>query len=550
MTRRTALASWKKLAELASSQANFNIQQAFNQEPKRFDNYHITLDNLLFDYSKNLINEEIFEALISYAIDCQLDRERTRMFSGEKINKTENRAVLHTALRSASAEPLWLDGSNIREQVKSELIKIERFTNAIHEKHHLGYSGKPITDVVSIGVGGSNLGPEMVCNALPHYQVSELTMHFVSNVDAAQLLSVLDKVNPETTLFIISSKTFTTSETMTNAKTAKAWLVSHFENEKAVTQHFVAVSSNLQKVAEFGISPDNIFAMWDWVGGRFSLWSAIALPIALYIGFDHFQSLLEGGENIDHHFTQAPLTQNIPVIMALLSFWHATFLNNQSQVILPYDQALAKFPAYLQQAEMESNGKSVSTSGEDLTYPTVAALWGEIGINGQHAFYQFLHQSVSTVPADFIGSIYPNHNQDSHHEVLMANFFAQSQGLMTGVSSSQVIEQLQAQDLKQEQVRALAPHKVHKGNKPSNTILIDKLTPYSLGQLVALYEHKIFCQGVFLDIHSFDQWGVELGKVLANDIQSQLKNQEIKQNQDSSTQGLLRHFLFKQQQSG
>ncbi|QOL25525.1 glucose-6-phosphate isomerase [Thalassotalea sp. LPB0316] len=548
MTARTQLASWQKLEQLAASAIPFDVNKAFNQDPSRFDKYHIELDNLLFDYSKNFINDEVLATLLNCARECRLEQARDSMFAGSTINKTENRAVLHTALRSKSTQPLMVEGHNVRLQVTQELAKIERFVERVHLGHHTGYSNKVITDIVSIGVGGSNLGPEMVCQALTRYALAKVNAHFVSNVDGEQISQVLATINPETTLFIVASKTFTTSETMTNANTAKQWLVNYFKSEGAVAKHFVAVSSNLDKVAEFGIASDHIFAMWDWVGGRFSMWSAIALPIALYIGFDHFKTLLEGGESIDQHFINAPLAQNIPVIMALLSFWHASFLGHQSQVILPYDQALARFPAYLQQAEMESNGKSVSTQGESLPYPTVAALWGEIGINGQHAFYQYLHQSNAIVPADFIGSIASHHSLDNHQQVLMANFFAQSQGLMTGVSQQAVEAQLADKGLSASQIQALAPHKVHQGNKPSNTILLDKLTPFSLGQLVALYEHKIFCQGVLLDIHSFDQWGVELGKVLAKNIEQQLNEQQVESNQDSSTRGLLSYYLAKQAQ--
>lgn len=549
MTSRTQLTSWQHLTSLADKYQNLNIMSEFQDDPKRFDKHHVVLDNLMFDYSKNQFNDEIFTALVNYAKECDIEKARDDMFSGEKINQTEKRAVLHTALRSASTEPFLVDGIDIRRQINAELDKIKSFVKDIHQGTHTGYCGKTITDIVSIGVGGSNLGPEMVCNALENYANDTLAVHFVSNVDGEQISQILKQVDPTTTLFIVASKTFTTSETMTNATTAKQWLINHYQNEQAIAKHFIAVSSNLDKVASFGIDPNNTFAMWDWVGGRFSLWSAIALPIALYLGFENFQRILAGGESIDQHFVSAPLTQNIPVIMALLSFWHASFLNHQSQVILPYDQALTKFPAYLQQAEMESNGKSVSTDGTPLPYPTVAALWGEIGINGQHAFYQYLHQSANVVPADFIGSIHSHTALDNHHQILMANFFAQSQGLMTGVDESQVKAQLKEKGLKNEEISTLTPHKVHVGNKPSNTLLVDKLTPFALGQLVAIYEHKIFTQGVLLDIYSFDQWGVELGKVLAKGLEKQLAEQEIDDNQDSSTQGLINYFLKKQRQN-
>lgn len=543
---RTQLASWQSLTALAEQHQSFSIADAFSHDSDRFERYHIELDNLLFDYSKNQVNQEILESLIQLARDCQIEQIRTKMFSGEKINHTENRAVLHTALRSQSNQPLYVDGVDIRVQIQHELCKIKHLVERIHQAQFLGYSDKPIADVVHIGIGGSNLGPEMATQALSHCAVENIKVHYVSNVDGQQINQVLATLNPETTLFIVASKTFTTSETMLNATTAKSWLTNHFQSNQAIARHFIAISSNTEQVCAFGIQPNNIFSMWDWVGGRFSIWSVIGLPLAIAIGYDHFHEFLTGGNAIDEHFLSAPLEQNVPVIMALLSTWHATFLGHQHQVILPYDQALSRFPAYLQQAEMESNGKSVNNSGEPLGYPSVAALWGESGINGQHAFYQFLHQSQQKVPADFIGSVNNSFSVNKHHQTLLANFFAQSQGLMQGNSENNVYQQLIDEGHSPISAQRLTSHKVHPGSKPSNTLLFDEITPYSLGQLVSIYEHKIFCQAVILDINAFDQWGVELGKTLAKSIECNIEHREIDEQLDASTRGLLRYFLKKQ----
>ena len=539
MTSRTSLQSWKKLTSHAENMKQQHMVDLFANDSERFSKFSIKTPSFLFDYSKNLMSDETFSLLIDLVKECNVEEWRTKMFSGERINKTEDRAVLHTALRNRSNTPILVDDENINEDVQKALIHVKEFTDKVRSGEWLGYSGECITDVVSIGVGGSNLGPEMVTEALAEYGSNDLRAHYVSNVDGTQIANVLRPLNPETTLFIISSKTFTTSETMTNATTAMEWLVASAFDKNAIGKHFVAVSSNKEKATAFGINEENIFDMWDWVGGRFSLWSTIGLPIAIHLGFDNFVELLEGAYELDEHFCNTPLEQNAPVILALLSVWNTTFLGAQSQVILPYDQSLHRLPAYLQQAEMESNGKSVSWDGESIAYTTVPALWGEIGINGQHAFYQYLHQGNTIVPADFIGSIESLIPVNKHHDILMSNFFAQTQALMQGVTEAQVREDLTSKGLPADEINKLAAHKVHKGNRPSNTILMQKLTPKTLGSLIALYEHKIFVQGILLQICSFDQWGVELGKGLANKIYAELSADSLSENLDCSTHGLL-----------
>jgi glucose-6-phosphate isomerase len=539
---RTSLSSWKALQNHAEDIKKSHLNQLFEEDSQRFSKFSIKLPSLLLDYSKNLVVEETLSKLIDLANDCELEVWREKMFCGERINRTENRAVLHTALRNRTKESLYLDGINITEQVENTLTKMKNFSTEVREGHWRGYSGKRITDVVNIGVGGSNLGPQMVTEALKQYSDNSLNVHYVSNVDGTQIANILRPLNPEKVLFIISSKTFTTTETMTNANTARKWLISSSFDEKAVAKHFVAVSANSENAIEFGITQNNIFDMWDWVGGRFSLWSAIGLPIALDLGFDKFIELLEGAHEMDCHFQQTPLRENAPVILALLSVWNCTFLGAQSQAILPYDQPLHMLSAYMQQAEMESNGKSVTWDGEPVDYPTVPSIWGELGINGQHAFYQYLHQSNNVVPADFIGSVESVTPVKGHHETLMANFFAQTQALMSGVNEEQVRVDLKAKGRLPRYIDKVAPHKVHKGNRPTNTLLLKRIEPRSLGSLIALYEHKIFVQGIILQICSFDQWGVELGKGLANKIALELESGEINQAHDSSTRELIKYY--------
>ena len=464
------------------------------------------------------------------------------MFSGERINKTEDRAVLHTALRDHSKRPLWVDGKNISEDIEKTLEQVKKFSEDIRQGLWRGYSGKRITDIVNIGVGGSNLGPQMVTEALKRFSDNCVNVHYVSNVDGTQIAEVLRPLNPEKVLFIVSSKTFTTTETMLNAKTAIKWLTASSFDHSVIEKHFIAVTANKENAMKYGISAANIFDMWDWVGGRFSLWSAIGLPIAINLGFDNFKALLDGAYEMDCHFCNTPIEKNIPVILALLSLWNCTFLGAQSQAILPYDQSLHMLSAYLQQAEMESNGKSVNWDGEAITYPTVPSIWGELGINGQHAFYQYLHQSNNIVPADFIGSVESVTPIEGHHEALMSNFFAQTQALMLGVNEQQVRDDLIVKGRTPSYIDKVAPHKVHKGNRPTNTLLMNKISPFTLGSLIAIYEHKIFVQGIILQICSFDQWGVELGKGLASRVEKELHNNSIASTHDSSTYNLMMHY--------
>jgi glucose-6-phosphate isomerase len=542
MSSRQTLNSWKKLTQLAQQKQSQHMNDLFAQDSERFDKFSIELPRLLLDYSKNLIDTETMDTLFKLASECKVVEWREKMFIGAKINKTEDRAVLHTALRRKSKEPLIVDGENVTTSVQMQLQKMEVFVNHVREGKWLGYSGKRITDVVNIGVGGSNLGPQMVTEALKHYSDKSINVHYVSNVDGAQIVEILRPLDPERVLFIVSSKTFTTTETMTNAKTAIRWLSASSFDDNAVGKHFVAVTANKENAMGFGIKEENIFGMWDWVGGRFSLWSAIGLAIALDLGFDKFIELLDGANEMDEHFQSAPLEKNMPAIMALLSVWNTTFLGARSQAILPYDQTLHMLSAYLQQAEMESNGKSVSWNGDEVDYATVPSIWGELGINGQHAFYQYLHQSNNVVPADFIGSVASVTPVSGHHETLMSNFFAQTQALMTGVNEKQVRADLKAKGRTADYIDKVAPHKVHKGNRPTNTILLKRIDPKTLGNLIALYEHKIFVQGIVLQICSFDQWGVELGKGLAESIHKELQSGNVALSHDCSTLNLMNYY--------
>ncbi|NRA62377.1 MAG: glucose-6-phosphate isomerase [Psychrobium sp.] len=542
MNSRQELPSWQFLVGHAKQMKKQHLNTLFARDQQRFDKFSIKLPHLLLDYSKNLVTNETMAGLVKLAQDCDVEQWREKMFSGAKINQTENRSVLHTALRDRSGKTLLIDGEDITATINQSLDKMRDFVRQVRQGDWKGYSGKRITDIVNIGVGGSNLGPQMVTEALKHYSDNSVNVHYVSNVDGAHIAEVLRPLDPASVLFIVSSKTFTTTETITNATTAKNWLTSASFNNDAVKHHFVAVTSNLENATAFGIDAENIFSMWDWVGGRFSLWSAIGLPIALDMGFDNFIALLEGAHEMDKHFVETPLATNTPVILALLSLWNTTFLGAQSQAILPYDQTLHMLAAYLQQAEMESNGKSVSWHGEDIEYQTVPSIWGGVGINGQHAFYQYLHQSKNIIPADFIGSIESSTPVKGHHETLMSNFFAQTEALMCGVDEAQVREDLKAKGRSQAYIDQLAPHKVHQGNRPTNTILLDRIDPHNMGCLIALYENKIFVQGIILQICSFDQWGVELGKGLAKKIQLELAaGGEVGQH-DSSTTNLINYY--------
>lgn len=542
MTNRSQLASWQALEKSATKMKQSHLRDLFAKDDARFSQFSTQIPGLLFDYSKQRIDKDVFTQLIALAKECDISAWREKMFNGEKINITENRAVLHTALRNRAHTPLIVDGENVTELVDNELAKIKLFVEKVRSGKWLGYSGKPVKDVVSIGVGGSNLGPQMATEALKALSDDTLNVHYVSNADGVQIASVLKNIDAETTLFVIASKTFTTSETMTNAKTAVDWFLQTAKDNAAIAKHFVAVSTNLEKTAEFGISNDNVFTMWDWVGGRFSLWSAIGLPIALYAGYDAFEAILEGAYEVDEHFKNAPLEQNIPLIMALLSVWNTSFLGYTSQAILPYDQALHMLPAYLQQGEMESNGKHVNFAGETVPYTTVPIIWGMTGINGQHAFYQCLHQGNVIVPADFIASIKPQVSVDKHHDILLSNFFAQTEALMNGVDEQEITVDLTAKGKSQAQIDELLKHKIHQGNRPTTSMLLDSVDAKTVGCLIALYEHKIFCQGIILEICSFDQWGVELGKGLASKIEAELVDERVKYAHDSSTNGLMAYY--------
>lgn len=553
MSSRSTLPAWTALQSLAAQQRDIHLNDLFSADPSRFSTFSAELPGLLFDYSKQRIDTNVMQSLLDLAEQCDVATWRDKMFSGEHINITEDRAVLHIALRDRAKRPILVNGVDVSGEVSRELARMETFVNAVRNGEWKGYSGAMITDVVSIGIGGSHLGPQMVTEALAAYADDTLNVHYVSNVDGTQIATTLNGLDPATTLFVISSKTFTTSETMTNARTALAWLTAAAaeagvgDSKAAAGKHFVAVSSNVTAACEMGIEQDNIFSMWDWVGGRFSLWSAIGLPIALYLGFDKFVELLEGAHEVDEHFANADFANNIPVLMALLSVWNTTFMGFPAQAILPYDQAMHMLPAYLQQAEMESNGKFVVRDGGSVDYDTVPLIWGEVGINGQHAFYQFLHQSPAIIPADFIGSVRSSIEVDGHHDVLMSNYFAQSKALMTGVSAAEIRADLTAKGLSPERIEEIVPHKVHKGNRPTSSFLLSRVEPRTLGMMIALYEHKIFVQGVILDICSFDQWGVELGKVIAKKIEADIAadsmgEAELQQRYDVSTAGLMARY--------
>jgi len=542
MSCRSQLTSWKALSESAKKLGGVHLKSLFEQDKQRFEKFSCQIPGVLFDYSKQLITPEVKSQLIQLAEECNVAQWRNRMFSGEKINFTENRSVLHVALRNRDNTPLIVDGVNVTQQVNAELAKIKQFTEQVRSGDWRGYTGKAVKNVVAIGVGGSNLGPQMVTEALASFADDTLDIYYVSNVDGVQLAHVLNKLDPETTLFVVSSKTFTTSETMTNARSSVAWFLASAQDDAAIAKHFVAVSTNLEKTRAFGIADENVFTMWDWVGGRFSLWSAIGLPIALYLGFEAFQDILEGAFEIDEHFKTAEAGENIPLLMALLSLWNTSFLGHEAQAILPYDQALHMLPAYLQQGEMESNGKSVSFDGQTVPYTTVPLIWGMTGINGQHAFYQYLHQGNTIVPADFIASIKPQVAMGAHHDILMSNFFAQTEAMMAGVDEVAVRKDLVAKGKSEDEIQALLAHKIHQGNRPTTSIILDTVDAKAVGRLVAMYEHKIFSQGILLQICSFDQWGVELGKGLASKIESELLNEDVNHEHDSSTSSLIAYY--------
>ena len=536
----TDLPSWKHLAVHAAQIKSQHLKDLFAADDKRFNKFSLQLPHLLFDYSKNVITDETKAALLALAKESNVESWRGKMFAAEHINATEDRAVMHVALRDKSSNPIVIDSIDARPAINAELERMRKLSERLRSGEWVGFSGKTITDIVSIGIGGSNLGPLMVCEALKDYRDKRFNMHFVSNIDGVQIAEVLAGLNPETTLFVISSKTFTTQETMTNARTAEQWFMAAAGDKSAIAKHFVAVSTNRKLVTAFGIAEENIFDMWDWVGGRFSLWSAIGLPIVLSLGYELFDELLQGAYEMDLHFQTAPLAENAPVILALVGIWNRNFLGYPAHALLPYDQCLHRFPAYMQQAEMESNGKSVNWAGEQISYGSVPLVWGEVGINGQHAFYQMLHQGTDVIPADFIGSIAPTVAVEGHHDALMANFFAQTQALMLGIDADQVRRELAAKGMSSARIEEIVEHKVHRGNRPTNTLLLNKVDARSLGALIALYEHKIFVQGIIWRIHSFDQWGVELGKVLAAGIQPELDlGKETNPKHDASTRNLI-----------
>ena len=537
-----SLPSWKALEKHFQEVRNETIQWYFENDPHRFDNFSIKWQNFLVDYSKNRLSTTSIDLLIDLAKEVNVNASIEAMFSGAKINLTENRPVLHTALRNRSNTPVMVDGEDVMPKVNKELAKMKVFCDQVHSHHWRGYTGKPIKHIVNIGIGGSDLGPVMVTEALKPYQIKGITTYFVSNIDGTHIAETLKKIDPATTLFLIASKTFTTQETMTNAHTARQWLVERLGSESAVRHHFVALSTNRKSVTNFGIEANNMFEFWDWVGGRYSLWSAIGLSISLTIGFENFEALLEGAHQMDKHFRTTPFKQNIPVILALIGIWYNNFYGYETEAILPYDQYLHRFAAYFQQGNMESNGKSVDMLGHHVGYQTGPIVWGEPGTNGQHAFYQLIHQGTKIVPCDFIAPAISHNPIGDHHVKLLANFFAQTEALMNGKSSAVVKEELVLQGKSPEEVEKLLPFKVFEGNRPTNSILIKEITPHTLGSLIAMYEHKIFVQGVIWNINSFDQWGVELGKQLAGKILPQLENDDKVANHDASTNSLINAY--------
>ncbi len=542
MQELTQTPQWKALQEHYQQMRTRHMRDMFALDTHRFSRFSLQACGLLLDYSKNIIDETTMRLLIELAEARQLPLWRNRMFHGEKINNTERRAVLHTALRKQDDAPVLVDGEDVMPSVRKVLAQMERFTEEVRNGAWKGATGQRITDVVNIGIGGSDLGPVMVTEALKPYARNDLRVHFVSNVDGTHIVETLKKLHRETTLFVVVSKTFTTQETIANARTARDWFLTKGGTRESIARHFVAVSTNARAVDAFGIDTRNMFVFWDWVGGRYSLWSAVGLSIALYIGMERFRELLAGAYAMDQHFQRAPLDRNMPVILALLGIWYRNFFGAASHAILPYDQYLHRFAAYFQQGDMESNGKRVTRDGTPVRHATGPIVWGEPGTNGQHAFYQLLHQGTQMVPADFLAPAETQNPIGSHHNILLANFLAQSEALMRGKNEDEVRAELQAMDLDEREIERLLPHKVFPGNRPSNSIVFQKLTPAVLGSLIALYEHKIFTQSVIWDINAFDQWGVELGKQLARTILSELESDTPTHAHDASTQGLIQHI--------
>jgi glucose-6-phosphate isomerase len=538
----TQTQSWQKLSKHFAAIKDVHLRDLFAEDPDRFKRFHIRLNDILVDYSKNRITDETLNLLFELAHDAGVQKAVKSMFSGEKVNETEDRPVLHTALRNRANSPVMVDGEDVMPQVNAVLRKMERFSRGVRSGEWSGYTGKKITDIVNIGIGGSDLGPVMVTEALHPYATQGLAVHFVSNIDGTHITETLKRLNPETTLFMIASKTFTTQETMTNAFSARDWFLNQAGDDVHVARHFVALSTNVAKVEAFGIDKENMFEFWDWVGGRYSLWSAIGLSIASFIGFDNFTDLLEGAHEMDRHFRDTSFDRNIPVILALIGIWYNNFFGAATEAILPYDQYMHRFPAYFQQGNMESNGKSTDRNSSRVAYQTGPIIWGEPGTNGQHAFYQLIHQGTKLIPADFLAPAVSHNPIGSHHNILMSNFFAQTEALMNGKSKEEVVEELKRAGKTDGEIEKLTPHKIFEGNKPSNSILFRKLTPRVLGSLIAMYEHKIFVQGVIWNIFSFDQWGVELGKQLANNILPELDDDKPVAAHDASTNGLINAF--------
>lgn len=534
---------WQDLKKHFDDIKNVQMRDLFKDDEQRFEKFHLALDDFLFDFSKNRINDKTLALLNKLAIKADVEDWRAKQFSGDKINTTEDRAVLHTALRSQDDDPIFVDGIDVKPEVKKVLKQIESFSNSINDGSWKGFTGKKINTIVNIGIGGSDLGPAMVCKALQPFSHKDLRIHFVSNVDGADLALTLEKCDPETTLFIVASKTFTTQETMTNAFSARHWFLNHAKNNDAISQHFVAVSTNTEKVKEFGINEENMFIFWDWVGGRYSLWSSIGLSISIFLGYQNFKALQTGAYEMDQHFLHAPIEKNMPIQMALIGIWYNNFFKFNTQAILPYDQGLSLLPSYLQQADMESNGKFIDRDGKRVCLETGPVIWGESGTNGQHAFYQLIHQGTQFVPCDFIMPIKSHYNpgdkKNLHHKILMSNLLAQSQSLMMGKTIDEARSELINSGLSDQEISSLLPHRSFEGNRPSNTILFEKLTPKNLGRLIALYEHKIFVQGVIWNINSFDQWGVEYGKQIARLVLPKIQGEKTTSCFDSSTNNLI-----------
>ncbi|NOT51180.1 MAG: glucose-6-phosphate isomerase [Chitinophagaceae bacterium] len=535
----TITKAWQQLLQHAAEMKDVHMRDLFKNDPGRFRKFSLCIDEMAFDYSKNIITEKTIQLLLQLANECKLKDAITAMFNGDLINETEHRSVLHPALRNFSGEPVFTEGVDMMPGVKKVLRQMKNFCQSVHNGRKRGYTGKKIKYIVNIGIGGSDLGPLMVTEALKPYKVAQIETFFVSNIDGTHITETLNKIDPERTLFLVASKTFTTQETMTNAHTAREWFLNKAKKEKHIARHFVALSTNEAEVVKFGIDKANMFEFWDWVGGRYSLWSAIGLSIALTIGYKNFEQLLKGAHTTDNHFRNTSFEKNIPVLMGLIGIWYCNFFGAQSEAVLPYDQYLHRFAAYLQQASMESNGKSIDRNGEAVEYSTGPVIWGEPGTNGQHAFYQLIHQGTSIIPCDFIAPAQSHNAVGDHHIKLLSNFFAQTEALMSGKTEEEAKAELEEQGLSAIQISKLLPHKIFDGNKPTNSFLIKKITPYSLGELIALYEHKIFVQGIIWNIFCFDQWGVELGKQLANKILPELENDDPVTGHDSSTNGLI-----------